>query len=547
MTARGSGFRRLADARVAAVTFAAVAVLSIPLLAFWGRDWWFWADDWDFLAARTGGNAGDLFRGHYQHWTTLPILAYRGLWFVFGIRSYLPYQLLVIAAHAAAVALLRIVMRRAGVSPWMATLMALVFVFFGSGAENILIAFQITFVGSLVFGLVQLLVADHEGPWDRRDWLGLVAGLAGLMCSGVAVAMTIVVGVAMLLRRGRRIALLHTAPLAIAYGIWSQVSPEGTSVSVYRTQSPLQVVKFMAIGAGSAFGRLGQVPGVGVVVAAVLVVGLGWTFRDVGFGALRGRLALPAALLVGAVVFLLVTGLVRSGQAGPIAESVSTGPARARESRYVYLSVAMALPALALAADAIARRRRSFAIAVVVILLVGVPGNVRKLASYTSHSESDRAKFRAAVLEAPRLPLAGGLPLGTSPAAPKRFSGLTLGWLIASLPSGRIPAPPHLTEAEIGSQTLRLALRAATRPATRNCRTFTEPTEIVLGARELVTLKSGLALIEYVAPDGTVSLPDPFQPETLRAIVNSFRLRVQPLGGAPIVVCTMFESFKDST
>ena len=56
--------------------------------------------------------------------------------------------------------------------PWLATVAAVVFVFFGAGAENILVAFQITFVGSLVFGLTQLLLADHDGPLDRRDWLG---------------------------------------------------------------------------------------------------------------------------------------------------------------------------------------------------------------------------------------------------------------------------------------------------------------------------------------------------------------------------------------
>ena len=37
--------------------------------------------------ARTGGNLGDLFRSHYQHWVTLPVLAYRLLWTVFGIRT----------------------------------------------------------------------------------------------------------------------------------------------------------------------------------------------------------------------------------------------------------------------------------------------------------------------------------------------------------------------------------------------------------------------------------------------------------------------------
>ena len=53
------------------------------------------------------------------------------------------------------------------------------FVLFGAGAQDILWAFQITFTGALVFGLVQLLLADHDGPVDRRDWLGSVPGCSG--------------------------------------------------------------------------------------------------------------------------------------------------------------------------------------------------------------------------------------------------------------------------------------------------------------------------------------------------------------------------------
>ena len=132
------------------------------------------------------------------------------------------------ALHLVAAALVLAVMRRSGVRPWLATVAAAVFVFFGAGAENILVAFQITFVGSLVFGLTQLLFADHDGPLDRRDWLGLLAGFAGLLCSGVAVTMTVVVGLAVLLRRGFRgwrVALFHTAPLAVAYALWSTLAP----------------------------------------------------------------------------------------------------------------------------------------------------------------------------------------------------------------------------------------------------------------------------------------------------------------------------------
>jgi hypothetical protein len=547
VTTRFSNLRRLADARVALWTFAAVEVLSLPLLLFWGRSWWFWADDWDFLAARTGGNAGDLFRGHYQHWTTVPVLAYRGLWFAFGLRSYLPYQLLVVGAHLVVVALLRVVMRRAGVRPWLATLTALVFVFFGSGAENILIAFQITFVGSLMFGLVQLLLADHEGSWDRRDWIGLLAGFAGLMCSGVAIAMTVVVGVAMLLRRGWRVALLHTAPLAIAYVIWSRVSPEGTSAGIYRTQSPVQVVKFMAIGIGSAFGRLGQLPGLGIALAVVMLGGLAWVFREQGVRALRGRLAVPAALVLGAIVFLLVTGLVRSGQPGPLAVAVGVGPARARQSRYVYLVVALALPALALAADAVARRRRWLAIPVVGLLLVGVPGNVHELATYTHQSALDHRNFKTAVLEAPRLPLAREFPRDSQPGVPKRFAGLSLGWLLDSLPSGRIPPPRHLLASEIATLTKRLALRPMRRPATLGCRTLDVPGDIELERLQRITLKSGLAKIAYVTPEGVVSAAEPFVPDTVGSMINDLRLRIEPIGGAPIVICAPPKSTIDTT
>ena len=60
--------------------------------------------------------------------------------------------------------------------PWIATAAASLYVLFGSGSQDILIAFQITFTGVLVFGLIQLLLADHAGPIDRRDGLALLAG-----------------------------------------------------------------------------------------------------------------------------------------------------------------------------------------------------------------------------------------------------------------------------------------------------------------------------------------------------------------------------------
>ena len=181
---------------------------------------WFYLDEWDFLANRTAFNVHDLFRAHNEHWVTLPVLVYRGMWWIFGLNSYRPYQLLIVLAHLGAALLVRTVMRRVGVRPWTATVVAVTFVFFGSGYQNIVLPFQITLVGSLVFGFVQLLLATHDGPLDKRDFFALAAGLAALMCSGVGVSMVVAVGVAVLLARGGGWALMQTVPLGLAYLLW---------------------------------------------------------------------------------------------------------------------------------------------------------------------------------------------------------------------------------------------------------------------------------------------------------------------------------------
>ena len=95
-------------------------------------------------------------------------------------------------------------MRRAGVRPWLAAAGATAFLLFGFGYSNIVRAFQVSFDAALLLGLCQLLLADHEGPIDRRDWFGLVCGAIGLMCSGIAITTTFVVGVAALIRRPAR-------------------------------------------------------------------------------------------------------------------------------------------------------------------------------------------------------------------------------------------------------------------------------------------------------------------------------------------------------
>ena len=106
-SARGAPPSTRRAARGALVAFLAIAVVSIPLLLHFGHDRWFQFDDWDFLASRDAGNLRDLFEPHGPHWSTLPILVYRTQWYLFGLHSYWPYQLVCVLSHLTVVLLVR--------------------------------------------------------------------------------------------------------------------------------------------------------------------------------------------------------------------------------------------------------------------------------------------------------------------------------------------------------------------------------------------------------------------------------------------------------
>ena len=515
---------------LALVGFAAAELAALPLLLVWGRHGWFTQDDWDFLSARTIGSAHDLFRPHFQHWTTLPILPYRLLWTMVGIRSYTPYQALIVVMHLIAAALVLVVMRRAGVRPWLATIVAVLFVYFGAGAENILVAFQITFVGALVFGLAQLLLADHDGPIGRRDWFGLLAGWAGLMCSGVAITMTVVVGVAILLRRGPRgwrVALFHTAPLAGAYLVWLSLAPKGQNTRSYRSHSVTQISRFVWSGTEGAFARLGQVPGVGIALALILIGGLAVLFQSRGRRVPLDCLAVPVALLAGGLLFLVVTGAARAGQGG----------LRARESRYLYMVAAMALPAVALAADALIRRWRQLAVPVVAVLLLGVPGNIRQLADTGSVRQFENAKLtRSQLLALGRLPLADQLRDSHLPVTVQypRYAqeGLTYGWLVAGVESGRIPAPAPGPAIPLQTATwvLQNFLVKSEALAPRGCAPAPPVSFRVLERGRTLTVAHGDVYLRYAPEGGAKSFRIRVAPSTLTALVGPLRLQIVPVG-----------------
>ncbi len=515
-------------ARAALVTFAAVELAGAVLYVAAGRKVWFFGvfgDEWDFLAGRRL-TIHDLLLRHGDHLVALPALVFRVLYPVFGLHSYLPYQLCSIGLHLVAAALLRAVMRRAGVDPWIATAAAGLFVLFGSGAQDILIAFQITFTGALVLGLTQLLLADHDGPVDRRDGYGLLAGLGALLCSDVALVMIAVVGIACLLRRRWRAAAVHTVPPAIAYGAWTWTYGRAARTDTHFAQ----VARSVRTSLTASFEALGQVPFVGWLLAAMLLAGWVIAWRGPARAARRAELSATLALALGALAFVSMLAVTRFGLSGQFSAS----------SRYVHVVAALVLPALAVAADALARRWRVLAPLVLALFLLGIPGNVAD-AGRTVGPAARYREQRRVIGALPRMSLARDVPKSLNPT-PTFGAQVTVGWLLDGARTGRIPATGRPTPRQRATDALRLSLEQldGMRPST--CVPLHAPVERRLAPGASFGLEGGILVQSLPIGVGVNSEPLTFgtsllataRTHTLRNVAGPLVLRIAPLLAAAL-------------
>lgn len=419
--------------RAATGGFFAYMLVAFLVSVFWlGRDDWFSDGDFNLLA---GPAVSDLNLPIEQHWTALPVLLYQGLLRVFGL-NYTPFLVTVVLLHLTTASLLWMLMRRAGVRGYVAALTAAVLVLFGPGFVSILMPIQIAQNLSIVFGLSQLLLADHRGGISWRDGVALLAGAAGLACSGLMPVLVAVTGLALLIRRGWRVAALQTAPLAALYLWWHiQYQPKGRSIYQSASAGIGDQVAFVRDGLASTVSAVGGWTAIGALLVVVLVVGVAICFATEGWRAAAFRLAAPLSLALGSVVYLAVVGQQRSRI-----------PEYAQFSHHLYTVVALSLPLLACAIDAVVAKWRWLSPAIAALLLIGMVGNLRF--SRESHptfvQTSYLAETRERLLDQARSPTleadAAARPAQpVFPEKPLALSSVNLQWLAQQRAAGRIP------------------------------------------------------------------------------------------------------------
>lgn len=341
---------RVGDVRAPGLFWALVGsalIVCLAILFITSYMNFFW-DEWDFISYDRAWSMNVLFLPHNEHWSTIPILVWKLLFVLVGLRSHLPYEAALLVAHAAAVLLLFALVRRSS-SDLPAFAAALILLVLGSGGTNIAWAFQIGFVASVAFGLLAMLLLEVDLPVGWHLFAVSGAVLCSLMCSAVGLAFVAAIAVELLLDKRRRRFLLTLVVPMLAFAVWflaygaelpnspgapcPTCLPTGFRADIHR--GPISVSYLVSLASfvgwglqATAEGIFGFV-GIGAILLPALALLIGWRWVR------EGRVASwHAGLVAGLVAWFLLTSLGRAQQ----------GPTSAGEPRYIYVGVVFLLP-----------------------------------------------------------------------------------------------------------------------------------------------------------------------------------------------------------
>lgn len=321
--------------RVRLIVFALATAAAVAILLL-SRNYTFYFDEWDFIQSAPGWDLASILQPHNEHPVMLLRLTYAALLSTVGLRSYVPYMAVLMALHgASAVLLFELVRRRAGDLIALATAAMLLVI--GAGWEDVLWAFQITFLGSVACGLGALLALEAPPATGKKLLAAAVLLAASIMFSGIGLFFGAAAAVRLAIEPARRRQVLWLVPVGIAFVVWYLAFGHSGTPTVPPPQAsnlaalPAYVAWGMAGGVGGLIGVTGT-PAFAVLAVAAAALGLTWWRRRPD--------AFALGVAAGLLTFYAVTGLVRA----------QLGVEQAASGRYVYVGATFWLLLLADAA-----------------------------------------------------------------------------------------------------------------------------------------------------------------------------------------------------
>lgn len=282
------------------------SLLACAALVFLARTYTWYFDEWTFIETASSWTLPLFLHPHNEHPSMLFRVLYTVLLRTVGLRTYLPYVAVLVAAHFANVVLLfELVRRRAGdvIGISAAALLMLM----GAAWDDLLWAFQMAWLVSVALCLAMLIALQQPG--SRRAALAAACLALSLSFSGIGIAFGAAAVVQLLLTPGRRRELLWFGAVGVALLGWyvffgrfgNHPNPPPTSANFLL--DPVYAAWGLSQSAAAVIGEGGWI-GVPLLIAAVAAIA--WRWRRHGLDPyLLGAAA-------GLVTFYVITGLTRA-------------------------------------------------------------------------------------------------------------------------------------------------------------------------------------------------------------------------------------------
>jgi|GEM_PF-995827 len=286
------------------------------LLLYLTRRTYFLSDEWLWITQRRGTTVGTFLDPYNGHLSLVPIAIYKVLFATAGLRSYVSYRLVIIAAHLGGGLLVYVYAKRR-VGEAAGLLAASLILVFGPGWEDILWPFQIAWSVAIMAGIGALLMLDRG---DRRGDLAACL-LIALALASTSVGLAIALGIAVetgCKRRRLADAWIVGVPLLL-YAVW-WVADQQTTFYTNGWAAVRYVADSASVSLGSLLGLSGITAGnlngdpltFGAPLTVAAAVGGFWLWRRRGPWAPR---AISIAVIL--AIFWILTGVTRSALSGP--------------------------------------------------------------------------------------------------------------------------------------------------------------------------------------------------------------------------------------